>query len=218
VSRQEALGARRASPSTRRATGSISLRAPHRRCAARQAPRNHRSQEQSRAGAVAVNGEHPLLCRVRLGVVGHAIKTPQPDTLWTADRTAPGAGQAGAAHLGQRRGADLRARHRRKRINPFDVKQSVENKSDKPATLFPGALSCATASPRPKHLHPARGPYGVFNGSLKGSATPTSGWQAAKITTTGGWLGITDKYWMATLVPDQKVVDATIKSTGSGPI
>ena len=36
--------------------------------------------------------------------------------------------------------------------------------------------------------------------------------------TTGGWVGITDKYWMATLVPDQKQkVDVTLQRTGNAP-
>ena len=101
----------------------------------------------------------------------------------------------------------------------FDVKQSVENKTDKPVTLIPGAWWCATASRKAEGIYILHeGPYGVFNGSLKEvRATPTSRTTRAEDRTTGGWVGITDKYWMATLVPDQKQkVDVTIKRDRRG--
>ena len=62
------------------------------------------------------------------------------------------------------------------------------------------------------------GPYGVFNGSLKEfSYKDFNDNKQQKFATTGGWVGITDKYWMATLVPDQKSkVDVTLKGTGAG--
>src|SRR6185436_4593639 len=42
--------------------------------------------------------------------------------------------------------------------------------------------------------------------------------KAQKLATTGGWVGITDKYWMATLIPEQKTkVDVTLKGTGAAP-
>ena len=64
------------------------------------------------------------------------------------------------------------------------------------------------------------GPYGVFNGSLKEFGySDFKDNKQQKFPTTGGWVGITDKYWMATLVPDQKAkVDVTIKRTGRRPI
>jgi YidC/Oxa1 family membrane protein insertase len=63
------------------------------------------------------------------------------------------------------------------------------------------------------------GPYGVFNGSLKEfSYSDFKDNKAQKLATTGGWVGITDKYWMATLIPEQKTkVDVTLKGTGAAP-
>ena len=100
----------------------------------------------------------------------------------------------------------------------FDVKQSVENKSDKPVTLFPWSLVVRYGQPKAEGtyiLH--EGPYGVFNGSLKEFGySDFKDNKQQKFQTTGGWLGITDKYWMATLVPDQQSkVDASIKQTGT---
>ena len=101
----------------------------------------------------------------------------------------------------------------------FDVKQSVENKTDKPVTLYPWSLVVRYGEPPAEGIYILHeGPYGVFNGSLKEFGySDFKDNKQQKISTTGGWVGITDKYWMATLVPDQKQkVDVTIKQTGSG--
>jgi YidC/Oxa1 family membrane protein insertase len=102
----------------------------------------------------------------------------------------------------------------------FDIKQSVENKTDKPVTLFPWALIVRYGQPKAEGTYVLHeGPYGVFNGSLKefGYKDFAENKQQ-KIESTGGWVGITDKYWMAALVPDQKSkVDVTLKGTGATP-
>ena len=50
----------------------------------------------------------------------------------------------------------------------FDVKQSVENKTDKPVTLFPWSLVVRYGEPKAEGIYILHeGPYGVFNGSLK---------------------------------------------------
>ena len=101
----------------------------------------------------------------------------------------------------------------------FDVKQSVENKTDKPVTLYPWSLVVRYGQPPAEGIYILHeGPYGVFNGSLKEfSYSDFKDNKQQKIATTGGWVGITDKYWMAALVPEQKQkVDVTIKQTGSG--
>jgi YidC/Oxa1 family membrane protein insertase len=63
------------------------------------------------------------------------------------------------------------------------------------------------------------GPMGVFGGTAdyewdyNDLDTAASGQQAFK--TTGGWIGFTDKYWLAALVPDQKTpIDAKMRSEG----
>jgi YidC/Oxa1 family membrane protein insertase len=102
----------------------------------------------------------------------------------------------------------------------FDVKQSVENKSDKPVTLFPWGLVVRFGQPKAEGTYVLHeGPYGVFNGSLKEfSYSDFKDNKQQKLSTTGGWVGITDKYWMATLVPDQKdKVEVTVKGTGAAP-
>ncbi len=148
-----------------------------------------------------------------------AIKVPGPDTMWTAakDTVAPGAPTRLTWDNGQ--GLVFALNVSIDEFFMFDVKQSVENKSDKPVTLFPWSLVVRYGTPPAEGIYILHeGPYGVFNGSLKefGYSDFKDGKQQ-KFSTTGGWVGITDKYWMATLIPDQKSkVDVSIKSTGTG--
>ena len=148
-----------------------------------------------------------------------AVKVPGPDTLWAASQTALAPGKP--VRLSWDNGAGLLfALDLSIDENfMFDVKQTVENKTDKPVTLFPWGLVVRHGEPKAEGtyiLH--EGPYGVFNGSLKEFGySDFKDNKQQKISTTGGWVGITDKFWMATLAPDQKSkVDVTLKGTGAG--
>jgi hypothetical protein len=90
----------------------------------------------------------------------------------------------------------------------FTVTDSVENTGATAITLFPYAIVAREGEP----VHQAawtlhEGMFGVLQGllekhtyaDLRGAKLPES-----KFEGTGGWLGLTDKYWMATLIPPQK--------------
>lgn len=162
---------------------------------------------------------HPYYAEYGWSSSDPALKVPQPDTLWTASKPtlAPGAPVRLTWDNGQ--GLVFALDIAIDEFFMFDVKQSVENKSDKPVTVFPWSLVVRYGTPAAEGtyiLH--EGPYGVFNDSLKefGYGDFKDNKQQ-KISTTGGWVGITDKFWMATLVPDQKTkVDVTLKGTGAG--
>ena len=83
----------------------------HRRRAARQVSRGARSQERSGAGAVAGRQRASLLRRVRLVGVGSGDKGAGAGHAVDRRQDHGRARQAGAAHLGQWPGPDLRARH-----------------------------------------------------------------------------------------------------------
>jgi YidC/Oxa1 family membrane protein insertase len=92
----------------------------------------------------------------------------------------------------------------------FTVKQSVTNSSDKPVTLYPYGLVSRWGTPHTLGyyiLH--EGPIGVFDGSLQEYKYSTVAEEGrVEFASTGGWMGITDKYWLASLVPQQ---DLTLK-------
>ena len=166
-----------------------------------------------------VGTAHPYYAEFGWSASDAAIKVPGPETMWTASKetVAPGAPVRLTWDNGQ--GLVFALDMSIDEFFMFDVKQSVENKSDKPVTLFPWSLVVRHGTPPAEGIYILHeGPYGVFNGSLKEFGySDFKDNKQQKFSTTGGWVGITDKYWMATLVPDQKSkVDVTIKGTGTG--
>ncbi|MFO1036760.1 MAG: membrane protein insertase YidC [Geminicoccaceae bacterium] len=87
----------------------------------------------------------------------------------------------------------------------FTVKRSVTNTGDKPATLYPyGLISRWGTPPTMNYYILQEGPLGVFDNELheyKYSAVVKE--KEVSFESTGGWLGITDKYWLAAMVPQQ---------------
>ena len=89
------------------------------------------------------------------------------------------------------------------------VEQTVLNQSGNSIRLYPYGLIRRTGEPATTDffvLH--EGPLGVFDGSLTEksySDLKESGQKGIshKAEKSGGWIGITDKYWMAALIPDQ---------------
>ena len=150
--------------------------------------------------------EHPYF--VDFGWVaapGGDVKLPDKDTRWTAsaDELTP----QQPVDLTWDNGQGLRfVRHYAVDDNyMFTVRQSVENSGDKPVTLFPYGLVSRTGNPVTSStyiLH--EGPIGVLDGTLKEFKYSALEGKHEELKSTGGWLGITDKYWLTALVPDQQ--------------
>jgi YidC/Oxa1 family membrane protein insertase len=89
----------------------------------------------------------------------------------------------------------------------FTITDSVENKGANAATLYPYALVVRDGVPPGQHywvLH--EGFVGVADGTLKDASYDDfkdEGTPPKTFSSTGGWVGITDKYWMAAVVPPQ---------------
>jgi len=136
---------------------------------------------------------------------GAAVKLPTSDTLWTVE--------AGSAltpktpvTLAWDNGQGL-VFHRTISLDEnflFSVRDSVENKSSAPIALFPYGLVSRTGQPAGKAFYILHeGFIGEFkdNGetAIKYAAAIKNGPQT--VSDTEGWLGITDKYWAAALIP-----------------
>ncbi len=89
----------------------------------------------------------------------------------------------------------------------FTVADSVANASEKPVTLYPyGAVDRQGIPKDESNLYLHVGFVGIVNNKeedanykdFKEPGTPPKSYSS-----TGGWLGITDKYWMAAIVPPQ---------------
>ena len=167
-----------------------------------------------------VGTEHPYYAEFGWSSADTALKLPGPDTVWTASSTTLAPDKPVRLTWDNGQGLIFALDISLDDYFMFDVKQSVENKSDKPVTLFPWGLVVRYGEPKAEGTYVLHeGPYGVFNGSLKEFGySDFKDNKQQKISTTGGWVGITDKYWMATLVPDQKdKVEVTVKGTGALP-
>ena len=89
----------------------------------------------------------------------------------------------------------------------FTVTDAVSNRGGAPVNLFPYGIVARQGTPKEvanMSLH--IGFVGVANGSeqdAKYTDFKEPGTPAKKFSSTGGWLGITDKYWMAAVIPPQ---------------
>jgi YidC/Oxa1 family membrane protein insertase len=138
------------------------------------------------------------------------VAVPGPDTLWTADvdTLTP----ENPVTLTWDNGAGLTF----KRVFAVDkdflftVTQHVENTGDETVDLNPYQLVSRHGTPVVSGFYILHeGPLGVFNGTLKEvDYDELQEVGSIEQTTTGGWIGITDKYWLAALAPmPQKTVN-----------
>ena len=141
------------------------------------------------------------------------VKVPGPDTLWTQE----GSGALSVNHpvtltWDNGEGVTFRRIISVDDNYMFDVKQEVVNKSANPVTLFPYGLIS-------RHGTPQTLGYYILHEGLIGDLG-NEGLQEytykkmedkkdVKFDVTNGWLGITDKYWAATLLPP---TDAHLKA------
>ncbi len=134
---------------------------------------------------------------------GQALAVPGPDTVWQAE------GQALTAEaplvLSWDNGQGLRF-VRTITVDQnymFSVKQRVENNTGQAVQLHPYALVSRTGMPEIQDMYLLHeGPLGVFDGTLHEvdySTLDEDG--SVKQDSVGGWIGITDKYWLAALAP-----------------
>jgi len=88
----------------------------------------------------------------------------------------------------------------------FTVVQTVENNGTAAVTLYPYALISRTSTPETTGfiiIH--EGPFGVFDGTLEEvDYDDLRDDGNLKRKSVGGWIGITDKYWMTAVIPDQQ--------------
>ncbi|MCW5752245.1 MAG: membrane protein insertase YidC, partial [Alphaproteobacteria bacterium] len=152
-------------------------------------------------------------------VPGASIRLPGADADWTADRPALKAGEPVTLSWNNGEGLIFQRIIAIDENYLFTVTQRVKNESGAPVTLFPYGLISRHGTPTTLGFYILHeGPLAVLQDKLiehsysdlreKGRLTQES---------TGGWIGITDKYWLAALVPDQKQpVQASFAHTLAG--
>ncbi len=142
---------------------------------------------------------------------GDAIKLPGRETLWKASADTLGAG--GSVTLSWDNGAGLLFT-RTFAVDEnfmFTVTQKVVNRGTKSVSLFPYGLASRSGTPPDAGFILHEGPIGVFRSANGESGTLDEVTYEdlrddgkVKKSSVGGWIGITDQYWVTALVPDQR--------------
>ncbi|MEQ8665221.1 MAG: membrane protein insertase YidC [Rhodospirillales bacterium] len=136
---------------------------------------------------------------------GQKIRLPAPDTVWTADRASLGVNAPVTLSWDNGEGLIFRKTISVDANYMFDVVQSVENTTSNAVTLHSYGLVTRRTTPEVTGffiLH--EGLLGVFDETLKEvDYDDLQDEGVIQQPTTGGWLGITDKYWLTALIPDQ---------------
>ena len=134
------------------------------------------------------------------------VTVPGPDTLWTADHDTLTVEQPVKLSWDNGQGLTFVRIFAIDDNYMFTVTQRVENRGQAAVSLFPYALISRTGTPQTLGyaiLH--EGPLGVLNGSLKQiKYKELKEKHPVEEDTSGGWLGITDKYWLTAIIPDPK--------------
>jgi YidC/Oxa1 family membrane protein insertase len=132
---------------------------------------------------------------------------PPATAVWTADR--PTLTPATPVTLSYAAPSGLVFRQKISVDNDFlfTVEQSIENPGAAPVVLQPFGLVSRRGEAVAAETNVHVGPIGVLQDTLKDSDLEFEKLREEgpqRFTSTGGWLGLTEKYWLAASVPDQK--------------
>jgi YidC/Oxa1 family membrane protein insertase len=144
---------------------------------------------------------------------GTAVKTPDRNTLWTQSGSGTvGVGKPVTLTWDNGEGLEFRRTISVDDKYLISVENQVVNKSGAPVTLYPYGLIRRHGTPQTSGyyiLH--EGLTGVIgeNGLQEFTYSQIEDKKSVTFKATNAWLGITDKYWAATLLPDPKATVQT---------
>ncbi len=88
----------------------------------------------------------------------------------------------------------------------FTVTQRVRNQTGAPVALSPYGFVQRRGTPKTEGTYVLHeGPLAIVNGTLKEYKYKDLQEEPANLNSKGGWIGITDKYWLVGLIPDQSL-------------
>jgi YidC/Oxa1 family membrane protein insertase len=153
------------------------------------------------------------------GAAGANVKLPNSETVWKhAGSGALGVGQPVTLTYDNGEGLEFRRTVAVDDKYLFTIKDEVTNKSSSPVSLYPYALISRHGTPQTLGyyiLH--EGLIGVLgeSGLQEYTYDSIAKKKVVNFDVVNGWLGITDKYWAAVLVPDTSARLKARFSTGA---
>jgi YidC/Oxa1 family membrane protein insertase len=155
---------------------------------------------------------------------GANLALPGPDSLWQADHDT--LTETSPVTLTYDNGQGL-VFHRKIAVDDrymFTMSDSVENKSTQAVTLHPYAFVKRHGKPVASGIYRVHeGFVGVIGESgvqeIRYDKIEKEDHATKSFAGTGGWLGLTDKYWAAAVIPDQgTAVEASYSGSGGAPV
>ena len=149
---------------------------------------------------------------------GSMVKVPDNDTVWQASADTLGPGHPVTLSWDNGQGLTFQLLLTVDDDYMFGVTQSVKNATGQPVALYPWARVCRDYTPKNEGFTSlyggvSQGLTGVTKGTLHSMTYATAKSKGKKAdgiaydeTSTGGWGGITDKYWLTALVPQQSLL------------
>ncbi len=133
------------------------------------------------------------------------VKVPAGDTVWTADKDTLTPNDPVTLTWDNGEGLKFIRTLAIDENYMFTVSQRVENTGTTAVTLYPYGLVSRWQTPETTRFYILHeGLLGVFDGTLEEiDYDDLQEKGAIEKTSTGGWIGITDKYWLTALVPNQ---------------
>jgi YidC/Oxa1 family membrane protein insertase len=156
----------------------------------------------------------------QFGWSGEGLQLPGNDTVWQADGQLLAPGRPVTLTHTNGTGQTFRIKLSIDRNYMITAEQSVANGGAGPVAVRPFSLVKRTgvsADPDSWTVH--TGPMGVFDGianyDVNFEDLDEAGPQGRTFTSTGGWLGFTDKYWLTALAPAPGArVSASFRTVG----
>ena len=146
-----------------------------------------------------------------------AVKVPTDDTVWQATGGTLAPGKPVTLTWDNEAGLTFKREISVDDNFLFTVKDSVSNAGSAPVALFPYGSVARTGEPSASSTWVSyEGPIGGYtSGAEELSYKDVAADKTQPKETVGGWLGFSDKYWLAAVAPDQKTA-ITARFTHSG--
>ncbi len=140
------------------------------------------------------------------GWLGNAVEVPNSKSVWKADRSVLSPGKPVTLSWDNGKGLKFERVISLDNSYMFQITQRVRNSTNQAISLAPYGLVSRTGTPEVLGFYILHeGMIGVLNGVLQEvDYDDFDDGRPKRFESKGGWLGITDKYWLAALIPNQK--------------
>jgi len=139
------------------------------------------------------------------------VKVPDQNTLWQADSKMLTPQRPVTLSWDNGQGLKFSRIYGVDKNYLFTITQKVENTATSPVSLYPYGLVSRRGTPKTSNFYILHeGMLGVTDGTLTEiKYDDIKDKKSVRQSGIGGWIGITDKYWLTALVPDQKLKTST---------